>query len=269
MSRPQPKTITFTHRSPTYVIRSHQTPFPFTSNLSIAYITKFGDKLLRIAIGAGEKLREIEEDSKIGPYSNIQLSFSGLERSEGGQRGIEGFFSAAAAGKASEGAGRVKREATAEAQELKGKGKRRKVNGDDDQDGFPAPANNDADEITLASTPPPPSRSPTPTPPDLPTYTCPSCRRLLSLPSSAIDSLRPSFDLSAAALLLQKEKDEHADWHFAREMVEKDRKKTWAGSVKGGGESKGKSEKGAKAKGGEKADGKKQKGQQSLRSFFG
>ncbi|ORY84148.1 hypothetical protein BCR35DRAFT_290430 [Leucosporidium creatinivorum] len=264
-----PKTITFTHRSPTYVIRSHQTPFPYTSNLSIAYITKFGDKLLRIAIGAGEKLREIKEDSKIGPYSNIQLSFSGLERSEGGQRGIEGFFSAAAAGRANEGAGRVKREGTSEAQGDDVKGKRRKM--DDNDDGTPASAINDADdaEITLASTPPPPSRSPTPPLPDLPTYTCPTCRNTLTLPSSAIDSLRPSFDASAAALLLQREKDEHADWHFAREMVEKDRKKSFGGTVKGGAGGKGKSEKGVKGKGGEKAEGKKGKGQQSLMSFFG
>lgn len=219
-------------------------------------------------------MREIKDDSKIGPYSNIQLSFSGLERSEGGQRGIEGFFSAAgaAAGKASEGA-RATREATSEGQDDKGKGKRRKLDEEDD-DGTPAPAINDDDnEITLASTPPPPSRSPTPPPPELPTYTCPTCRRTLSLPSSAIDSLRPSFDLSAAALLLQKDKDEHADWHFAREMVEKDRKRTWAGSSikgKGGEKAKGKSEKAKeKGKGGEKAEGKKSKGQQSLMSFFG
>jgi DNA polymerase eta len=215
-------------------------------------------------------VREIKEDSKIGPYSNIQLSFSGLERSEGGQRGIEGFFSATAAGKASEEPVRVKREATTEGQEDNGKGKRRKAGADENDEASAALANNDGDEITLASTPPPPSRSHTPEPPGLPTYTCPSCRRVLSLSSSAINSLRPSFDASAAALLLQKEKDEHADWHFAREMVEKDRKKTWAGSVKStGGSSKGRSEKSGKAKGGEKAEGKKQKGQQSLKSFFG
>ncbi|GAA5864259.1 hypothetical protein JCM3774_001272 [Rhodotorula dairenensis] len=92
-----PKTITFTHRSPQFVIRSHQAPFPFTSNLSRAYILKAGEKLFRTAIGAGQATERVTDQTAIGPYSNLQLSFSGLEKLEGGQRGIEGFFTAAAA----------------------------------------------------------------------------------------------------------------------------------------------------------------------------
>lgn len=80
--------------------KSHQVSFPFTARLDIAYIAKFGEKLLRVAIlsadnGNGKTNQNIKFDSetKIGPYSNIQLTFSGLERLEEGQKGIERFFS--------------------------------------------------------------------------------------------------------------------------------------------------------------------------------
>lgn len=116
----QPKTITFTHRSPTFVIRSHQAPFPFTSNLTIAYILKAGEKLFRTAIGAGQSTERITNETTIGPYSNLQLSFSGLEKLEGGQRGIEGFFSAAATAESTSGATRASKAASVPPKEESG-----------------------------------------------------------------------------------------------------------------------------------------------------
>lgn len=255
-SRPQPKTITFTHRSANYVIRSHQAAFPFTSRLDIPYIIRFGEKLLQIAIGAGDKLTAIGPDTKIGPYSNIQLSFSGLEKLEEGQKGIEGFFTAGP----SKPVKREKDDAT------ESKAKRRKVDDDAQDRQEKDEATTEQETLILPSSPPPdPALS-------LPTFTCPKCSKTISLPSSAVDSLRPGFDLSAAALLLQKEKDEHSDFHFARDMMEQERKKTFASTTKGGakgGATKsagGKSGKGSSTKAPSKPTGK---GQQSLTSFFG
>ncbi|CEQ42593.1 SPOSA6832_04423 [Sporobolomyces salmonicolor] len=102
-----PKTITFTHRSAAYVVRSHQSAFPFTSALSIAYIFRAAEKLLRTATGADKAPASFGPETSVGPYSNIQLSFSGLERLEEGQKGIDGFFGAHAKG-AGEGKGKGK-----------------------------------------------------------------------------------------------------------------------------------------------------------------
>ncbi|KPV75063.1 uncharacterized protein RHOBADRAFT_15469, partial [Rhodotorula graminis WP1] len=134
-----PKTITFTHRSPSFVIRSHQAPFPFTSSLSIAYILRAADKLLRAALS----------ESAVGPYSNMMLSFSGLERLEDGQRGIEGFFAA---------------------QQARG------------TTGGAAGARASSDDDARPSTPPRRVKRPR-----VPTYTCARCARVLSVPDGVAE----------------------------------------------------------------------------------
>ncbi|KAK4048261.1 N-acetyltransferase eso1 [Microbotryomycetes sp. JL221] len=109
-----PKTLVFSHRSPDYVVRSHQSPFPFTSKLSIEYIVKHGEKLLRTAIGQHPNVPvtasssstaratgtnvsngKTTSDFKIGPYNNMMLSLTGLDRAEQGQKGLESFFNSA------------------------------------------------------------------------------------------------------------------------------------------------------------------------------
>ena len=69
-------------RSDTFVIRSKQTAFPYTSRLTAAYILKFAEKLFR---------EHRADDSPA--ISNLALSFQGLERTEAGQGGLERFLS--------------------------------------------------------------------------------------------------------------------------------------------------------------------------------
>nr|XP_018261447.1 DNA polymerase eta subunit [Kwoniella dejecticola CBS 10117]OBR83605.1 DNA polymerase eta subunit [Kwoniella dejecticola CBS 10117] len=79
-----PKTLVLSHRQGIDPSRSRQTPFPFTRNLSTEYILKFARKLWE----------EATAPMKNGnmKLNNIALSFTGLERLEGGQQGIENFF---------------------------------------------------------------------------------------------------------------------------------------------------------------------------------
>ncbi|OCF37906.1 hypothetical protein I316_00130 [Kwoniella heveanensis BCC8398] len=80
-----PKTLVLSHRQGIDPSRSRQTPFPFTRNLSTEYIVKFAKKLWE----------EATQPMKNGnmKLNNIALSFTGLERLEEGQQGIENFFS--------------------------------------------------------------------------------------------------------------------------------------------------------------------------------
>ncbi|GAA5902637.1 hypothetical protein JCM6882_009339 [Rhodosporidiobolus microsporus] len=225
-----PKTITFTHRSPQFVIRSHQAPFPYTSSPSASYILKHGEKLVRIAMGGTTPTApsvQLPKETKIGPYSNIQLSFSGLERLEEGQRGIEGFFAAAGAmgqkpkvSSANEDVKGKKRAATPSTSSGDGgksKKKQKLANGASSSSsafapifGSSAAANNGAgvvEELTLSDTdgetdqeeakpaaaavdrsPPPPLPSKrVKRAPSAPSYTCARCGQVLLLPIALED----------------------------------------------------------------------------------
>lgn len=87
----QPKTITFglrddrmlTPNQTRWQTRHKQTGFPMTGTLTVDYITKFGERLLK---------EFMEERTGKWRISIMSLSFSGLERVEKGQKGIQGFF---------------------------------------------------------------------------------------------------------------------------------------------------------------------------------
>lgn len=64
--------------------RNRQASFPITNHLSIDYILKQGEKLMREY--------ESERKNGLGFITNLQLSFAGLERAEKGQQAIAGFF---------------------------------------------------------------------------------------------------------------------------------------------------------------------------------
>jgi DNA polymerase eta len=66
--------------------RSKQVPFPFVREITVDIIAAFGDKLWKELVGI-DASRSIP--MKI---TNVQLSFSGIESMEIGQRRIEGFF---------------------------------------------------------------------------------------------------------------------------------------------------------------------------------
>ncbi|GAA5913650.1 DNA-directed DNA polymerase eta [Sporobolomyces salmoneus] len=221
-----PKTITFTHRSPTFVIRSHQSSFPFTSNLTISYIFRQAEKLLRVAIGSAAATEKndaggggaIKGDTKIGPYGNIQLSFSGLERLEEGQKGIAGFFSARSKdGLASE--------------DKKGKEKRTIPKEEDDIEILPVePTTKKRKLEETNSAPPSPPPTTTKAKPErrrqLPTFTCERCSRTLEIPASSLPAIvAADYSKEAIREALKRIEDEERDYHLARDMVEDERKR--------------------------------------------
>lgn len=233
----QPKTITFTHRSPTFVIRSHQIPFPFTSTLTINYILRHAEKLFRTAIGAQTSTGPPPTaETPIGPYSNVQLSFSGLERLEEGQRGIEGFFAAQMAkGASAQGSGekekkRKEKEAVnGSADEVK-PAKKRKVDkaatksakAGDTKVKSRSPSvtvqPDGTEQLTLSSDseedagPPSPRR--------LPTAKCDECGKKLFISVEARTALaKGSWKEDEVKAALEKEKAEHADFHVAKAIL--------------------------------------------------
>ncbi|GAA5878358.1 hypothetical protein JCM8547_007530 [Rhodosporidiobolus lusitaniae] len=246
-----PKTITFTHRSPTFVIRSHQAPFPFTSQPTSSYILKHAEKLFRTALGPPTPMNgPVPGETKIGPYGNIQLSFSGLERGEEGQRGIEGFFSAAAGGAVGAvGGGGAKRGGTPvlangrkeekpKKNEKKSKAAPRLAVKKEsssssgpllNSDGSPLELVLSSDSDSSSSPPPLPakrrrspsassastskSKKPRPGAEETLSATCPKCKAVLIADEDGKEALR-------------KVEEEHQDWHLAREILEKERKKS-------------------------------------------
>ncbi|KIY33133.1 DNA polymerase eta subunit [Cryptococcus gattii E566] len=79
-----PKTLALSHRQGIEPSRSRQTPFPYTRNLSTDYILKYAKKLWDEATQP-----MLKGNMKLNV---IGLSFTGLEKLEDGQQGIEGFF---------------------------------------------------------------------------------------------------------------------------------------------------------------------------------
>nr|KIR84927.1 DNA polymerase eta subunit [Cryptococcus tetragattii IND107] len=79
-----PKTLVLSHRQGIEPSRSRQTPFPYTRNLSTDYILKYAKKLWDEATQP-----MLKGNMKLNV---IGLSFTGLEKLEDGQQGIEGFF---------------------------------------------------------------------------------------------------------------------------------------------------------------------------------
>lgn len=111
---------------------------------------------------------------------------------------------------------------------------------------------------------------------NLPTYDCPRCAKIVVIPPDVVKTLLPDFNQDAVNAALQKEQDEHADWHFARDMLEEDRKQSRVeGSSKGGksGKDGGKKGSGSRSKAlpvqSASSKGTTKQSQQSLKSFFG
>ncbi|EMD33547.1 hypothetical protein CERSUDRAFT_57122 [Gelatoporia subvermispora B] len=83
-----PKTIVLHVRQGYDSFRSKQAAFPFTRNVTVDVIAAAGDKLWKELVGT--------DSSRTAPIkiTNVQLSFTGIELSEAGQRNIEGFLKA-------------------------------------------------------------------------------------------------------------------------------------------------------------------------------
>ncbi|KAJ3557229.1 hypothetical protein NM688_g1585 [Phlebia brevispora] len=82
-----PKSIVLHVRQGYETMRSKQVPFPFVREITVDLIAAAGDRLWKELIGA-------ETSRAAGmKITNVQLSFSGIESMETGQKRIEGFFS--------------------------------------------------------------------------------------------------------------------------------------------------------------------------------
>jgi DNA polymerase eta len=205
----------------------------------------------------------VNGDTKIGPYGNIQLSFSGLERLEEGQKGIAGFFSAK--GTTSEKAV-GKRLIKDEVEETGSSSKKRKVEEPNSAPPSPPPQTKEDEDQ--------PSRVR-----GLPTYTCSRCSRTLSIPASSLPSIvAEEYSRSSIEEALKKVEEEERDYHLARDMVEEERKRAgWRTTSSASTETvkeesdKGKTKKKKTAGSASSSKGKEAKaegGQRSLGSFF-
>ncbi|ORY35599.1 hypothetical protein BCR39DRAFT_510982 [Naematelia encephala] len=182
-----PKTLVLSHRTGIEPSRSRQIPFPFTRNLSTEYILKFARRLWDEATQPMNK-----GNMKL---NNIALAFTGLEKLEEGQQGIEGFF----ASKVSLDAINIKRSRSNSPAGSPKKprlptlhtGKRKTP-----LEAFLAKGESSASSSTVQANPVPNG------------WTCPKCGALIT----------PSDPVEARSGSLAAEKQEHEDWHFAMSL---------------------------------------------------
>lgn len=229
--------------------RSHQVSFPFTLSLDIGYIAKFGEKLLRVAVLAlaaeTNKSRQMvnkvdlngkwERSMKLGPFNNIQLAFSGLERLEEGQKGIEKFFGGA--GVVKNGASTLTSSkptlssASMDEGTMIGKRKDSIVGGAEMRVDKKARVD-DKPNITLApavqkayfqSESAPPIVSD-----DILSFPCDRCSKPITLPMTSLpanlNEMEDGDRQVALQLSLDREKVSHLDYHFARDLLDEQRR---------------------------------------------
>ncbi|KAK4701217.1 DNA polymerase eta, partial [Phenoliferia sp. Uapishka_3] len=253
-----PKTITFNHRSENYVVKSHQVAFPFTARLDVAYLQKFADRLFRTSISAADKNNPIGPNTRVGPYSNLQISLSGLERLEEGQKGIERFFVGT---EMTSGPSGSKPKIAAPAVPVKREREAASVKVNRDVESAPPKKKKKPvailEPIKLSSDDTSSSR---------PTYKCLRCSRTIRISNAAFKELPPDHEQDAVDTLLAKERNEHEDYHFARDMLEGERKAQRDDVGVGTAKKKVVEKSGSSKKAVEKP---KPKGQQSLKGFFG
>ncbi|KAI5478376.1 DNA polymerase eta subunit, partial [Pseudohyphozyma bogoriensis] len=247
-----PKTLTFHYRTLNYTVRSHQLPFPYTSNLTIAYIDNLAQRLVKAALPP-----KLVPTETVGPWNNFSLGFEGLERGEKGQAGIQSFFSA----------GQVETEAGGKAE---GKRKAEEVVILSSEDGGGTGGAGDAEkeeeqrerkrrkkEERLAAAAP--SKAKAAAAPS--TFSCERCAKPVSIPTGQD---------------LDKARAEHADYHVARDLLEGERmamrgppKPLAAASTVGKESGTGPTGGGKKSAKKTGEEGRRAKGQSSLTGFFG
>lgn len=242
----QPKTLTLSWRSES-TTKSKQAPFPYTSRLDLDYITQRAIKLVRAAVG--ERLDVIGPDSVIGSYGTLQLGFNSLERLEEGQGGIREFFTdvrqppvkpvAAVAAAVAAAAKSMPQQVDLSSERGPVAKKRRRDHGHNEE--VTAPRANDErgthDEVDRGGeldkfSPQTLARA------VLPSTQCPRCSETIAISRHAIIQLQLALECDPGTsrgqnnvvvveAALRKAQDEHADWHFARDMLEEERKKDW------------------------------------------
>ena len=230
----QPKTIGLSWRPPfTYAIsKSHQAPFPFTSNLTVEYINKRANLLLGSALAAGGF--DAKDGTRQMVMGNMALSFAALEEREEGQAGIEGFFAANAGTKLK--------------QDPAGRPAKRRRSDIKDDLADTQPSSEDKAGLEQLALPSSPMTELI--------FACARCKKTVAVEraGSGTDEDR-----------LRRAEEEHADFHFARDLLEgerlAEREKPKRLKIEEGGTKK-------KASVGAKAGKPKENGQRSLAGFF-
>lgn len=137
-----------------------------------------------------------------------------MEKLEAGQQGIEGFF----AGNKN---APVRRDSTENA---KGVSKKRKLDMGEEDGGRSELSAVVAESNRITSPQQQPSREPSvEATPNLPTWTCTRCSKIIHISPESILELRPLFSPPSIVAALEREKAEHIDYHFARDLHEDER----------------------------------------------
>ncbi|KAL7416652.1 hypothetical protein BDY24DRAFT_408629 [Mrakia frigida] len=170
--------------------KSKQLPFPFHRPLSPdGPILKIATRLLGEILASNSSLKPGTKPIRI---INLALGFTGLERGEEGQRGIEGFLRSGASTSAKVGKRKEveldeERNAVAGSSTPSTSSSSKKLKND-----RPRPSsddNDDDEEVSISDA----------------TWTCPDCSKILPIPSHSE---------------LDRVKGEHQDWHIAKALQE-------------------------------------------------
>ncbi|GHJ89241.1 hypothetical protein NliqN6_5643 [Naganishia liquefaciens] len=204
-----PKSIVLGTRQAFKTSRSRQTNFPFTRHLSTEYIAKYANKLWDEVT---EPMTRSTNGKSAMRVDNLALSFYSLERLEGGQQGIEGFFGGGPligpSSTASLKRSRSGSPAPVAAKDISRKTVTKQVNKrvklqnevieiltDSDDD----------DDITQ----------------DGPTWTCPKCKRVFRVSEQEESPRKKNREKLTARL--EAIKREHQDFHVARDLHHQER----------------------------------------------
>ncbi|TFK27153.1 DNA polymerase eta [Coprinopsis marcescibilis] len=166
-----PKTLVLHARKGYESSRSKQAPFPYTREVTVDIIAAAGDKLWKELVGTSTQMN----------VTNVQLSFTGIDFAEAGQKTIEGFFKPTS-----------KRQR--DSAELTDFNTQAEV-------GQPESSAGDAKEDSATDI--------------IVSHTCTRCKKTLSL-NLELSRFKDSEEqkTAIAALIM-----EHDDWHFAQDLV--------------------------------------------------
>ncbi|TDL25593.1 DNA/RNA polymerase [Rickenella mellea] len=177
-----PKSLVLHVRQGYDSFKSKQAAFPFSRNVTVDVIAHAGDKLWRELVGTDASYKG--NGMKI---TNVQLSFTGIEIMESGQRGIEGFLGAR------DGSGEKRKweespkKSNASASRAQSVEKRDVV-------GVESASNDHS-------------------------FPCPRCKKAIKIPPIASHSSASDAADEEVQHAIGLAKQEHDDWHFAQDLA--------------------------------------------------
>ncbi|CDM29530.1 hypothetical protein DTO013E5_5143 [Penicillium roqueforti] len=188
-NRRRPKVITIHHR--TAQSRSRQIPIPGSNTINENLLYDLANTLLR----------QVVADGQAWPCSNLSLSVSGFEDGVANNKAIEGFLIRGDQAKALSHSSRP-RDTDNSPSEQAPTEKRRKLEGDGDKikSFFGIPSHLETPATDEPASPQEPAEKDS-EPSGIPRFVCPRCSKSM----------------------FEHEKEEHDDWHFAKDLASQDR----------------------------------------------